>query len=104
MLGVVHTQKAADLLETPLQLELVLDEVVQPHVRGELGSALSPGQQRGVLVSSPGIVGGTDPTRMLGTAQLSADRRGTALQASSDLADTDVLGAQGLDPLTLEQR
>ena len=97
---VVDRQEPADLLRAPLQLELALDEVVQPLIGGELGSPVSFRAPHGVLMCGAGVVVFPVP----GAMELSADRGRATPQPTTDLTDPDALGNQGLDPFTLEQR
>ena len=96
----VDGQEPADLRRAPLQLEFVLDEVVQPHVRGELRSLVPLSAPGGVLVSGPSVVG----PPVAAAAELPADRRRATPQPATDLPDPETLGGQGLDPLALEER
>ena len=96
----VDAEVTADLLGTPPQLELGLNEGVQPHIRGELGSAAALRERLGVLVRSASLIVGSAPR----SAQFSANRRWVAFEPSSYIPDTLALLGQCLNPLTLEQR
>ena len=96
----VDAEVTADLLGTPPQLELVLNEGVQPHIRGEFGSAVALRERLGVLVRSARLI--VDSASR--SAQFSANRRWVAFEPTSYLSDTVALLGQRLNPLTLEQR
>lgn len=96
----VDAQVSADLLRTPLQLELVLDEGVQPHARGELGSAGALRLLPGVLIGETGLIS----LPALSTAKFSADCRRAAFEPTGDLTQPVSLSGQRLNPLALEQR